>query len=161
MLIKKKTKIEGVYETLTLECTIAIWVVISWFSILFFNEQSWCLLSSGGTQIWKWRKWAYRRTKGGGIWCKMSLKKGVIRCGLQKWGLFWSGLTKNGCHSVCKNVILAKIWKVYVKIAAKLDIYIYFEMHVKQAKASDLHVKFFKKKVEEKNFIGCDVKKKK
>ena len=66
----------------------------------------------GGTQIWKWRTSAYRRTKIGDVQCSVRFrrKKGVLRCGHQK----------NGGHSVCKNAISwQNLQKFSVKIATK------------------------------------------
>ena len=42
------------------------------------NSEVWKILRveiRGGTQIWKWRASAYRRTKIGGVRCKISSKK--------------------------------------------------------------------------------------
>ena len=48
-------------------------------------------------------------------------KKGVIRCGHQKNGVFLVWTPKNGGHSACKKCnFKAKICKFYVKIAVKL-----------------------------------------
>ena len=59
----------------------------------------------GGTQIWKWRTSAYRRTKLGAFSVRFCRKKGVIRCGHQKMGAFLVWTPKKGGHSVCKNAI--------------------------------------------------------
>ena len=52
-----------------------------------------------------WGTCAYWRTKVGGIQCKMSLKKKVIWCRLQKYGIFLVWTPQKGGHSVCKNAI--------------------------------------------------------
>ena len=74
----------------------------------------------GGTQIWKWRTSAYRRTKIGGIQCKISSKKGGHSVWTpKKWGLFWCGLLKMGVIQCAKMQFQGKICKFSVKIAMK------------------------------------------
>ena len=63
---------------------------------------------------------AYRRTKVGGIQCKMALKKGVIWCGLQKYEVFLVWTPQKGVIQCAKMQFQAKIYKFHTKIAAKL-----------------------------------------
>ena len=56
----------------------------------------------GSSRIWNWCTRAYWRMKVAGIRCKISLKKGVIWCGLQKGGSFWCGLPKKGVIQCAK-----------------------------------------------------------
>ena len=74
------------------------------------------VMGGGGARIWKWRTRGYQR----GIWCKISLKKRVIRCGLHKNVVFFDvDSQKWGSFSVQKWNIQAKIDKFYVEITAK------------------------------------------
>ena len=87
------------------------------YNMNIFDILSTTLTPGGGTWIWKWRTSAYRRTKIGGIRCKISSKKGVIRCGHQKTGFFWCGLPKMGVIQYAKMQFQGKICKFSVKIA--------------------------------------------
>ena len=70
--------------------------------------------SRGGTQIWKWRISAYRRTKIGGIQCKILSNKGGHSVWSPKNGGFFLVWTpKNGGHSVCKNAISRQNWQIF------------------------------------------------
>ena len=80
----------------------------------------WEVESRGSTQIWKWRTSTYRRTKIVGIQCKISSKKGVIRCGHQKnGGSFGVDSQKIGVIQCAKMQFQGKICKFSVKIATK------------------------------------------
>ena len=71
----------------------------------------------GGTRIWKWRTSAYRRTKIGGIRCKISSRKGGHSVWVpKKWGLFWCGLPKWGSFSVQKCNFKAKFANFLLKL---------------------------------------------
>ena len=71
----------------------------------------------GGTQIWKWRTSAYRRTKIGGIQCKISSKKGGHSVWApKKWGLFWCGLPKMGVIQCAKLQFQGKICNFQLKL---------------------------------------------
>ena len=74
-------------------------------------------IPGGGTQIWKWRTSAYRRTKIGCIQCKITSKKGVIRCGHQKnGGFFGVDSQKWGSFSVLKCNFKAKFANFLLKL---------------------------------------------
>ena len=75
----------------------------------------------GGTRIWKWRTSAYRRTKIGGVRCKISSKKGGHSVWApKKWGLFGLDSKTIGVIQCVKMQFQGKICKFSVKIATKL-----------------------------------------
>ena len=108
----------------------------------------------GGTQIWKWRTSAYRRTKIGGIRCKISSKKGGHSVWApKKWGLFCCGLPKMGVILCAKMQVQGKICKFSVKIATKS---LNFSKCARSAKKNcNFHVKF-DTKVEKRGSLGVD-----
>ena len=119
----------------------------------------------GGTQIWKWRTSAYRRTKIGGIRCKISSKKG----GQSVWapkkkkkkkngGFFGVDSQKWGSFSVQKMPFQGKICTFSVEIATKslnfqkFAINFYVKFDTKVEKRGSLGVDWMKNGV-----IGCRV----
>ena len=108
----------------------------------------------GGTQIWKWCTSAYRRTKIGGIRCKISSKKGGHSVWApKKWGLFWCGLSKMGLIQCAKMQFQGKICKFSVKIATKIIKFL--KMRAKRAKICNFYVKL-DTKVEKRGSLGVD-----
>ena len=100
------------------------------FHIFIFlqTEQTFSLLYrfiSRGTQIWKWCTSAYRKTKVGGIRCKISSKKREsFGVGTKKrGGSFWFGLPKMGVTQCTKMQFQVKDCKFYVKIATEVIIF--------------------------------------
>ena len=97
------------------------------FLVVTFHILTGC--HRGGTQIWKWGISAYRRTKRGGVQCKILSRKGSFGVGTTKkkkkkkkktWGLVWCGLPKMGVIQCAEMQFQGKICKFSVKIATKL-----------------------------------------
>ena len=109
------------------------------------------IMPGGGHSNMKWRTSAYRRTKIGGIQCKISSKKGGHSVWApKKMGAFLCGLLKMGVIQCAKMQFQGKICKFSVKSATK-------SLNSQNAREARKNLQFYVKLIQKwkKGVIGC------